>query len=333
MGRSDLEIAPKLAAWIHNPFLMGLNAGMFHVPMGQFDPWSQATVPYAMIGPHPVRLGLIAGAGQFPFMVLDGARRAGCVITVVGLRGLADPDLARQADVFRWAGLARMGRWIRVLKRQGAQSVILAGSVRKANMYGRLRLLRLMPDWTALRIWFYQVPDKRNNTVLAAVADEFARHGIIMQDCVRYSVEHLAPEGVLTRARPSAAQIKDADFGWSIAKEMGRLDIGQSIAVKETEVIAVEAIEGTDRMIARAGELCRHGGWTLIKVAKPRQDMRFDVPTVGPDTIMSLRNHRAGTLVIEAGKTLIVDRERMIADADRAGIVILSRGDLPNDPL
>jgi len=271
------------------------------------------------------RLGIIAGAGRFPFMVLEDAQRWGCHVTVVGLRGFADAGLAELADVFRWSGLARVGRWIRILKRSGAGTVILAGSVKKSSMYGRLRLLRLLPDWTSLRIWFFTIPDKRNDTVLAAVADEFARHEIIMQDCVHYSAEHMAPEGVLTRAEPTPAQLKDADFGWSISKEMGRLDIGQSIAVKETEVIAVEAIEGTDRMIERAGELCPQGGWILIKVAKPQQDMRFDVPTVGPETIARLKEHGGKMLVIEAGKTLIIDRENMIADANAAGIVILSR--------
>ena len=271
------------------------------------------------------RLGIIAGAGRFPFMVVEDAKRAGCHVTVIGLRGFADAGLAELADVFRWSGLARVGRWIRILKRNGIGTAILAGSVKKSSMYGRLRLLRLLPDWTSLRIWFFTIPDKRNDTVLAAVADEFARHEIIMQDCVHYSAEHMAPEGVLTRAEPTPAQLKDAEFGWSISKEMGRLDIGQSIAVKETEVIAVEAIEGTDRMIERTGELCPRGNWTLIKVAKPQQDMRFDVPTVGPETIARLKKHSGKMLVIEAGKTLIIDRERTIADANAAGIVILSR--------
>lgn len=275
--------------------------------------------------PSPTRLGIIAGAGRFPHMVVAGARRAGCHVTVVGLRGFADERLRQAADAFRWAGLARLGRWIRILKRSGVQSVILAGSVEKSSMYGRLRLLRLLPDLTSLRIWFFTIRDKRNDTVLAAVADEFARHGIIMQDCVEYSAEHMAPEGVLTKVQPSSAQLEDAEFGWRIAKEMGRLDIGQSIAIKETEVIAVEAIEGTDKMIERAGQLCRQGGWTLVKVAKPNQDMRFDVPTIGPETIANLQKNGAKMLVIEAGKTLIIDREETFTAANRAGIVVFSR--------
>ena len=278
---------------------------------------------------HPVgdRLGLIAGAGRFPHMVLEGARRAGCHVTVVGLRGFADASLADDADVFRWSGVAKPGRWIRIFKRQAVDRVILAGSVVKSEMYGRWRMLRLLPDPTAIRIWFFQVPDKRNDTVLSAVADEFAKWGMVMDDCVRHCEQHMAPEGVLTRAKPSSDQQRDADFGWGIAKAMGGLDIGQSVAIKEREVIAVEAIEGTDRMIERTAALCSRGGWTMVKVAKPNQDMRFDVPTVGPDTIDRLKAGRAAMLVIEAGKTLIIERERMIAAADAAGIVILAKRD------
>lgn len=272
----------------------------------------------------PTGLGVIAGAGRFPFMVVDGARRAGCRVTVVALRGFADPALATHADSFRWAGLARLGRWIRILRHEGADSVILAGAVRKDRMYGRFRLLRQIPDWTSFRLWFFRVQDKRNDTLLSAVADEFARHAITMRDCIEFTQEHLAPEGVLTRTQPSAAQLADAEFGWRIAKELGRLDIGQSVAVKEMEVIAVEAIEGTDRMIERAGALCPRGGWTLVKVAKPNQDKRFDVPTVGPETIEKLARHGAKALVIEAGETVIVDRERMIVAAHAAGIAVVA---------
>ena len=271
------------------------------------------------------RLGIIAGSGQFPFMVADGAKRAGCHVTVIGLRGFADPALADHADVFRWAGVARLGRWIRVLKRHHADSVILAGAVTKTDMFRRFGLFGLIPDWRALKIWYVSLSDKRNDSVLSAVADELERHGVKMRDCIEYSTEHLAPDGVLTNKQPSASQLRDANFGWSIAKEIGRLDIGQTIAVKDTEVVAVEAIEGTDQMIERAGRLVRHGGWTLIKVAKPNQDMRFDVPTVGPETIGNLAANGAGMLVIEGGKTLIIDRRQMIADADRHGIVVLSR--------
>ncbi|MEK6676525.1 MAG: UDP-2,3-diacylglucosamine diphosphatase LpxI [Planctomycetota bacterium] len=272
-------------------------------------------------------LGIIAGAGQFPTMVLQGAKRAGCSVFVVGLRGLADEALRQDCDQFCWSGLAKPGRWIRILKRFKADRVILAGSVKKTCMYGRFRMLKFLPDWTGLKIWFFRIKDKRNDTVLSALADEFARHGIVMDECTRYCEDDLAPEGVLTKCQPTASQLRDAEFGWPLAKELGRLDIGQAIAVKETEVIAVEAIEGTDRMIERTGQLCPRGGWTLIKTAKPNQDMRFDVPTVGPETISKLRAHNARMLVIEAGRTVIVDRDKTVSAADAAGIVLLGRTD------
>lgn len=268
-------------------------------------------------------VGIIAGAGRFPFLVADGARRQGRSVVIIGLRGLADPDLQSLADVFGWFGIGRLGGWIRFLRRHRVRQAIMAGWVRKTDMYGRYRMLSLLPDWTTARLWFFGLKDKRNDTVLGAVADVLAKKNIHLDDCVRYCTEALAPDAVLTDRAPSADQWKDIRFGWIIAKEMGRLDIGQSVAVKETEVIAVEAIEGTDRMIERAGHLCSRGGWILIKAAKPNQDMRFDVPTVGPDTIEHLHRHGGRVLVIEAGATVIIDRERMLEMARRLQVTVV----------
>lgn len=269
-------------------------------------------------------LGIIAGAGRFPFLVAEGAHRAGRPVVAVALKGLANPALRDEVDRFYWTGVVRLGSWIRIFRRCGVHEAIMAGSVRKSEMYGRFRLLRFLPDWTSFRLWFFEVADRRNDTVLRATADCMARKGIILTDSVQYCRDHLPGPGVLTRRQPSPAQLKDIEFGWHIAKEMGRLDIGQSIAVKEQEVIAVEAIEGTDRMIERAGDLCRHGGWALIKVAKPNQDMRFDVPTVGPDTIVNLSRRGGKVLVFEAGKTLVVDREKLVEAAEREGIIVVA---------
>jgi hypothetical protein len=271
------------------------------------------------------QIGIVAGAGSFPFMVIQGARRAGCDVVVVAIRGLADPALAREADLFRWSGIVRLGSWIRILRRAGVSRAILAGSVRKSEMYGRFRILRYLPDWTSIKLWFTKLPDKRNDTVLRAVADELAARGITLEDSLQFCADALAPAGVLTRTHPTSAQQRDIEFGWPIAKEIGRLDIGQSVAIKETEVIAVEAIEGTDRMIERAGQLCRQGGWTFIKVAKPNQDRRFDVPTVGPATIENLHRHGGKVLVIEAGQTLLIERERILSLAERYGISVIGR--------
>ncbi|HRX86908.1 MAG TPA: UDP-2,3-diacylglucosamine diphosphatase LpxI, partial [Phycisphaerae bacterium] len=230
-------------------------------------------------------LGVIAGGGTMPLMVVEAAKQAGRRVVVLGLREWANPVLRDMADVFYWCSVSRFGRHMRLLLREGAYRTILAGSVKKSDMYGRFRILRNLPDLTTLKLWFLRVPDKRTDSILRTVAEMMAERGIHMEHCVKYCMDAMATEGVLTRMAPTAAQERDIDFGWPMAKEMGRLDIGQSIAVKEQEVIAVEAIEGTDRMIERAGRLCRQGGWALIKVAKPNQDMRFDVPTVGPDTV------------------------------------------------
>lgn len=278
------------------------------------------------------RFGLICGGGKFPLMVTQGARRAGCHVVAVGLRGLADPQLATLADEFYWASIVRLGQCIRILRRAGCSRAVLAGSVRKTDMYGKSGLWRIMhylPDWTTFKLWFFRVADKRNDTLLNAIADELADKGIILEDCIRYTPESMASDGVMTARAPTVAQQKDIEFGWPIAKEMGRLDIGQSIAVKEQEVIAVEAIEGTDRMIERAGALCKSGGWCHIKVGKPNQDMRFDVPTIGPDTIENLYLHGARVLCVEAHKTLMVDRDALLKLADKHGMVVVGRRD-PN---
>ncbi len=268
-------------------------------------------------------LGIIAGYGRFPFLVAEGARRAGRPVVIIGLRGLASPELRRLADDFCWSGVVRLGRWIRVFKRTGVHEAIMAGSVKKSEMYGRFRMIRYLPDWTSIRLWFFEVADRRNDTILRATADHMQREGITLTNSVQYCSDHMPGPGVLTQRQPTPAQQKDIDFGWPLAREMGRLDIGQSIAVKEQEVIAVEAIEGTDRMIERAGQLCRHGGWTLIKVAKPDQDLRFDVPTIGPDTITNVHRSGGRAVVFEASRTLVIDREKVVELADRLGVVVV----------
>jgi DUF1009 family protein len=270
-------------------------------------------------------LGIIAGAGKFPFLVARGARSAGRPVVIIGLRGLASPELKNCADRFYWSGVVRLGRWLRLLRRERVHEAIMAGSVRKSEMYGRFRLLKFLPDWTSFRLWFFGVPDRRNDTLLRATADLMQKRGVTLINSVQYCGDHLPGPGVLTKQQPSAAIEKDIAFGWPIAREMGRLDIGQSIAVREQEVIAVEAIEGTDRMIERAGQLCRNGGWTLIKLAKPDQDPRFDVPTIGPDTIDNLHRNGGKALVFEAGQTLVIDREEVVRRAERLGIVVVAR--------
>ena len=203
----------------------------------------------------------------------------------------------------------------------------MVGRVAKRRIYTPWRILQYLPDWRAFRIWYHRLrgKDKRNDTLLAALADELATGGILLGDSVKYCEQHLACAGVMTRCKPGESVLRDIEFGWGIVKQLGALDIGQAIAVKEQEVIAVEAMEGTDAMIERAGQLCRSGGWTLIKTAKPNQDMRFDVPTIGAGTIENLKRNKASCVAVEADKTLILDLPETIELANRCKIAIVGR--------
>jgi len=281
-------------------------------------------------------LGLIAGEGELPLLVARNARRAGRRVITVALSGSASPRLVELSDVLRWRGIVQLGRWIRVLRAHGCREAVMVGRVRKATMFAGPRWLqwvRYLPDPTSVRVWYFHARDKRNETLLRAVADEMQRRGVTLIDSTRYIPEALAEVGLLgaVGARPLSAAprqvLEDARFAWPLIKQVAALDIGQAMAVKEREVIAVEAIEGTDRLIERTAPLCPQGGWTLVKVARTGQDMRFDVPTIGPNTIENL--HRAGArgLVIEAGKTILLERDKLFEHARRLRVSILGLTD------
>ena len=272
-------------------------------------------------------IGLIAGGGRLPFMVAAGARKAGHRVVCVGLGGYVDPPLANEVDVFYDVAVARPGGWIRRLRRHGVTDTIMVGRVTKSHLFTPWRILRYIPDWRAFRIYYWRLRGrpKQTDILLTALAEELATGGIVLENSTMYCQEYLADAGVMTKQAPGTQVDNDVEFGWPLAKKLGDLDIGQAIAVKEREVIAVEAIEGTAEMIKRAGQFCKAGGWTLIKTAKPQQDRRFDVPCVGPETIQDLATCGARCLVIEAGKTLIIDKPETIALADQLGICIVGR--------
>jgi hypothetical protein len=273
---------------------------------------------------HP--LGLLAGAGRYPVVFAEKARQLGIPVVCVGIRHMASAELAGLVQSFSWAGVARMGRMIRCFKRAGVQQIVMAGKVYKTAMYTPWRVLSLLPDWRTIRFWYNRRrPDNRDDTVLLSVIAEFARDGLQFASALDFCPELLVSAGVLTRRAPTRQEEYDIAFGWELAKEMGRLDVGQSVAVKERAVLAVEAIEGTDRAIARAGELCPRGNFVVVKVAKPQQDMRFDVPTVGCSTIETMHQAGGRVLAIEAGKTIIIDQADTVALADRYGITIVAR--------
>jgi DUF1009 family protein len=271
------------------------------------------------------KLVIVAGNGQLPFLVAQGARAAGVSVCVLGLRDQASSELAGVADSFSWVPLARLGRWIKLAKRFGAAELIMAGGVKKTQAFSRWRIWRYIPDWRAMRVWYRRAKgDRRNLAILSALADELAEEGITVINSVKYCTQAMAEEGIMTRRTPSQQILDDIEFGWPMAMKIAELDIGQSLAVREKDVIAVEAIEGTDAMIERAGKLVR-GDWTLIKVAQPHQDMRFDVPTVGPETIENLHRNRAAALVIQTDKTIMIEKDKMIELADRYGIAIIGK--------
>jgi DUF1009 family protein len=270
-------------------------------------------------------IGLLAGRGRYPIVFAEKCRHLGIPVVTVGLRYEADPVLADLSHRFHWCGVARLGRMIRCFRKEGVRQMVMAGKVTKAVMHTPWRILQLCPDLRTIRFWFSRKrKDNRDDSLLLHIIDEFESEGIRVESALTLCPELLVKPGTLTRRSPTRQEQEDIRFGWELAKEMGRLDVGQSVAVKERAVLAVEAIEGTDNAIARAGELCKAGGFVVVKVAKPQQDMRFDVPTVGCSTVEAIRQARGRVLAIEAGKTIILDQAETVALADRHGITIVA---------
>lgn len=273
-------------------------------------------------------VGLVAGWGRYPLVVAEALRRQNIRVCCLGVRNHADPALRELCDDFAWMGLARLGRAIRYFRGHGIEHATMAGKIHKVLLFQRGAWLRHLPDWQGLKTFYPHFVagsrDRKDDTLLGAIVETFARKGIQMGPATDYAPELLAPAGQLTDRGPTAAQLRDIRFGWEMAKEMGRLDIGQSVVVKDQAAIAIEAIEGTDLCIRRAGELCPVGGFTVVKTAKPRQDMRFDVPTIGVGTIESIIAAGGAVLAIEAGRTILVDQTEMIALANRHRLCIVS---------
>jgi len=269
-------------------------------------------------------LGLIAGNGQLPALVAREARAKGRPVVCAALAGQADRDLLRPAcEKVTTVGLIRLGQWARVLRRHGCAEAIMIGGVRKARVYDPLSLVRQVPDWRAARLWFRQLRhDKRDQSILAAVADELGTLGVSLIDSTTYLTEHLADPGVMA-GRMTDALKREIDTALPVLASMNALDVGQALAVRGSDVLAVEAVEGTDAMIERAGRLCRSGGWTLVKGPGPDKDMRFDVPTVGVGTIENLKAHGGRALVLLAGRVIMADKPAVIAAANKAGVTVV----------
>lgn len=279
-------------------------------------------------------IGLVAGWGRFPVELSQYARARGRRIVVAAIRHHADPVLEPMAEAHRIVGVARLGAQIRFFQQHGVREVLLAGKLFKDRiLFHGWGWIGQCPDLTCLsavyKSFVSRRADQRDDTLLSAVVRAFEAHGMTVIPSAEVAPELMAEEGVLSRRPPNSRERLDIEFGWPIARQMGQVDIGQSIAVRDRTVLGVEAIEGTDALIARTADLCPRGGFSLIKVAKPQQDMRFDVPTIGLRTVENL--HRAGgsAIAIEAGRTIFVDREATLQRANQLGIAIVSLREPP----
>lgn len=265
----------------------------------------------------PGKIGLIAGNGTFPIIFARAAKQKGIQVIAVAHEGETLPELAQWVDGIFWIKVGQLGKLISIFKEQEVKDVVMAGGIKKTHLFSGA-----LPDLRGIT-FFAKMTHKKDDSILRAVADELESEGITVRESTLYLDSILAVPGVLTRRKPSKDEQKDIEFGWQMAKEIGKLDIGQTILVKDQAVLAVEAIEGTDEAIRRGGLLCGQGA-VVIKVCKPHQDLRFDLPAIGTQTIKTMGQVKASCLAIEAGKTIMIDRESLIADADKAGITIIA---------
>ncbi|MEM8756192.1 MAG: UDP-2,3-diacylglucosamine diphosphatase LpxI [Planctomycetota bacterium] len=273
----------------------------------------------------PTPIGLIAAGGRLPALVAEGLREQGHPVHGLGLSGQYEPDLPMLCDSFRGVGLFRVGTWGSLLKKIGVRHAIMVGKVDKAKlMHDPLKLMRHVPDLRTLRVWYRDLRhDRRSHAVLKAIADELDRSGVSLIDSTASIPDQLATSGVMTRRKPSAEQQADIEFVWPLLTETLRLDIGQALAVRDRDVIAVEAVEGTDRMIQRTADLCRGRPWTLCKGARVGHDRRSDVPTVGIDTVKRLHEAGGRCLALAAGDVIMLDKPYMLGLADEMGVAVL----------
>jgi len=263
------------------------------------------------------KIGLIAGNGKFPLIFAEEAKRQGYSVVALAHREETDPALEKQVDEFTWIYVGQLGKIIRTFKNSGVTEAVMAGGIRKVRLLGNFR-----PDLRGAR-FLTKVKKRDDDALLRGIADELASDGIKIIDSTFCLSNVIAEEGVLTRKAPSAAQWDDIGLGIRIAKEVGRLGIGQTVVIKNQVVLAVEAVEGTDAAIMRGGQLAK-SGCVVVKVSKPQQDLRFDVPAVGVETINALSQVGGAVLAIEAGKAILIEKDALLRDADACGISVVA---------
>ena len=267
--------------------------------------------------PTPCKLGLIAGNGTFPFLVVEGARKAGVQVAVAAIREETDPQIEQVADNVTWVGVGQLGKMLRFFKNEGVDKAIMAGQVKHVQIFSSS-----IPDLRMVKM-LLRLPRKNTDALIGAVANELASEGIELIDSTHFLKDFLAQAGTLTRRAADDRERADIEYGLEVAHEIARLDLGQTILVRDRACVAIEAMEGTDAVIRRAGDLVR-GRLTVVKIAKPDQDMRFDVPVVGRSTIQTMIDAGATCLCLTAGKTLIFERDDVCALANKHKIAIVA---------
>ncbi len=275
--------------------------------------------PLSPTPPLPVPggwIGLIAGNGRFPLIFAENAKKLGLRVSAVAYHGETAPELEQIVDRIHWIRIGQFGKVIQALKSNDVRQAVMLGGMKKTLFFSNVRLdLRAIAFFAKLKSW-------KDDHILRALADALEEEGITIRESTFGLSNILVPEGVLTRRRPSRKERDDVSYGWNVAKEVGQMDIGQCVVVKDRVIVAVEAVEGTDDTIRRGGQLARRGA-VVIKRCKPQQDLRFDLPAVGPHTIKVMQEVKASVLAVEADKAIMLDREEMLEQAHQAGIVIL----------
>jgi hypothetical protein len=260
--------------------------------------------------------GLIAGNGRFPFLVLEGARSQGIEMAVIALKEEASPELEKTAKRLHWVSLGELSKAIDLMQQEGVKRAVMAGQVKHNKIFSSIR-----PDWKLAKL-LLALPRKNTDSLIGAVAKVLEEEGIQLVDSTMFLKPLLPEAGVLTRRSPNEHEAADIEYGLGIARHIAAKDIGQTVVVADRACVAVEAMEGTDETIARAARFANGKPLVVVKVSKPRQDMRFDVPVVGLPTVESMKLAGATALAIDANRTLLFDREQLIAMADAAGIAV-----------
>lgn len=260
-------------------------------------------------------LGIIAGNGRFPFLVADAARRAGRHVVVAAIREEAFPEIEKAADEIHWIGLGQLGKCIDALKAAGVHEAVMAGQVRHRQIFSGV-----VPDVKLMGV-IARLALKNTDSLLGGVADALEREGIRLVPSTALLADQMAGRGAMTRRSPTADERKDVDYGRGVALTLAGMDLGQTVVIKGRAAVALEAMEGTDEVIRRAGRIAGPGA-VVVKVSKPKQDMRFDVPVVGKGTIEAMVEAGAGVLAVDAGKTLLLDKAEVLGRADDAGIAL-----------